>query len=558
VIALLVGQPFALLFLVVAAGYALGQLKVRGVGLGATASTLVIALGFSLLAARRGHVIAIPEFASTMFFNLFMFSIGMKVGPQFMVGLRRDAKHFIAIGLLIPVLAMGLMLALRLVLDVPRGTITGVFAGANTATPGLGAAQAAYASESTDVSATMSTAFAFTYCLSTVLFVLLTKLPELLGRDLKKAARELEHEIAGDGSAPLPGAADEFFGHPLPIALRSYAIDEPAIVGQPLGELRTRYPRLSIERVIRGDQVLEPDDDLMLKLHDTIALYGQIPLLVAAGPRIGHEVYDRVARDVGAQTVDVIALEPAIVGHTLGALAAGAGHGLYLNALFRSGEQLPVGPDTAIRKGDVLRVTGSAWRLERIEGLVGRIVRPSLSTDIATLAIGVALGALLGAIAIPLGRIHLQLGSAVGLLVVGIALSVARTRRPNLGGPFPEPARKLFEDLGLNVFVAVLGLNAGSGVVTALGHGQILPILLASLVVGFVPAILVWALARRAFHMNEALLLGAIAGGRCNSAGLSSAQEATASAVPAISYPVTFALSNIVFTLFCYIIALLD
>ena len=557
-------QPFALLFLVVAAGYALGRVKIKGIGLGATAATLVIGLGFSLLAAQAGESISIPEFASTIFFNLFMFSIGMKVGPQFLAGLRRDAKRFIAIGLFVPLCSVAIVLAVRALLDVPPGTIVGLFAGANTATPGVGAAKAAFSSELPGAAgdaaiATMSTTFALTYCLSTILFVVLTKVPDLFGADLKQAAKDFEASIKGASDAPLPGTAGEFFGRPLPVAVRSYEIDQPLVVGRPLRELRARQPQLSVERVLRAGKVIVPTDDLVLQLHDTIAVHGQIPLLVAAGPRIGHEVYERVVRDVDSQTVDVIALQPDVLGKTLRELVTDdVAHGLYLNAMFRAGEQIPAGPDTRLERGDVLRVTGSAWRIKRIESAFGRVVRPSLSTDIATLAVGVALGALIGAITIPIGHMHFQVGAAVGLLVVGIALSIARTRKPQLGGPFPEPARKLFEDLGLNVFVAVLGLNAGAGVIGAFGHGSLGPVLIASLVVGFVPGIIVWVVAVRWWKMNGALLLGAVAGGRCNSAGLASAQEETDSTVPAISYPATFALSNIVFTLSAYLMALIS
>jgi putative transport protein len=145
----------------------------------------------------------------------------------------------------------------------------------------------------------------------------------------------------------------------------------------------------------------------------------------------------------------------------------------------------------------------------------------------------------------------------VGLLLVGIALSVLRTRQPGFGGPFPEPARQLLEDLGLNVFIAVLGLNAGAGVAHALSGGALTPILIGCLVVGFVPAIVAWFIGAFVFKMNDALLLGAVAGGRCNSAGMHAAQESARSNVPAISYPVTFAISNVVLTVTSYVFALL-
>ena len=113
---------------------------------GFTLLELIIALAISLGAALGGTNFAIPEFASTLFFNLFMFAVGMKVGPQFLSGLRRDAKSFVLLGLLIPVLAVGLIFVVRAIFDPAPGILPGIFAGSNTATPGLGSAQAAYTS----------------------------------------------------------------------------------------------------------------------------------------------------------------------------------------------------------------------------------------------------------------------------------------------------------------------------------------------------------------------------------------------------------------------------
>jgi putative transport protein len=315
---------------------------------------------------------------------------------------------------------------------------------------------------------------------------------------------------------------------------------------------------VAVERVMRKGQIMQPSDDLTLRVHDEVTLYGPIERLAAAGGRIGHEIYDRVARDVDEQTVDIVIVGDKAPGRTLEELASSYGHGLHLNAMFRAGEAIPFGRSTVIRKGDVLRVTGSKWRLERFEKEGGKIVRPSLATDITTLALGLTAGGLVGMISIPIGAVRIVFGSAVGLLVVGIALSTLRTRHPAFGGPYPEPARQLLEDLGLNVFIAILGINAGEGVVRAISQGAVAPILLGTLLVGFVPPVIAWWVGRRFLKMNAALLLGAVAGGRCNSAGMRAAQESSRSTVPAISYPVTFAISNILFTVFSYAMALLD
>ena len=565
----LAGQPFILLFLLVAGGYALGRLKVKGISLGATAATLVLSLAVSLWAARAYDIrFAIPEFASTVFFNLFMFSVGMKVGPQFVSGLRRDAKQFLVMGLLIPLLSLGLIFLIKAIYHPAPGIIAGVFAGANTATPGLGAAQAAFQGgaaklppgfSAADAIANLSTAFAFAYCISMVLFIVLTKLPDLLGADTKAAAKAFEAAIRKGGQAELPGSAQEFFSTSVAmptVGLRTYQIDLPEVVGVPLKTLRQQFPLLAVERVVRSGEVIEPADQTVLESRDAVTLSGQIPVLLAAGSHIGPEIYDRVARDFRAQTIDVV-IQKRAAGRTLADLAKDAGHGLYLNAMFRAGEEIPAGPATALEKGDVLRVTGNQFRISNLEKEGVKVIRPSLATDIVTLALGLALGALIGTITLPLGAIKIAIGSAVGLLLVGITLSTIRTHYPQFGGPYPEPARQLIEDLGLNVFIAILGINSGAGVLKAIAQGAIGPVVVGCLVVGFVPAVVAWFVGSRRMKMNLALLMGAVAGGRCNSAGMRASQEATQSNVPAISYPVTFAISNIVLTFLSYVMAML-
>ncbi len=564
------GQPFVLLFLVVAAGYLLGRVKVKGIGLGATASTLLVGLLVSLFSEKLGVSLSIQEFASTVFFNLFMFSVGMKVGPQFLSGLRRDAVNFIILGLLIPALAIGLIFVVRALFDLGPGFVPGVFAGANTATPGLGAADAALASNAAtlgpaalaDARANMSTAFAFSYCISVVLFAVAMRIPDLLGAKTKASAKAFEAAIRGASDAPLPGAAEEFFNAiipvTLPVGLRTYQLEQDQLIGKALAGLRASYPMLSVERVLRGDRVLEPADNLVLERNDEVTVYGRISRLITAGPKIGPEVYERVARDVSPQTVDVVVHHKEVAGHTLSELAKDVGHGVYLNAIFRGGEAIPFGPDTAVERGDVLRITGSKWRISILEREVGTVVRASLGTDIVTLALGLALGAAIGALTLRVGSLALTLSSSVGLLLVGIGLSTLRTRHPGFGGPFPEPARQLLEDLGLNVFVAVLGVNAGAGVIHATSQGAVGPIVLGCLIVGFIPPVIGWLVGTRILKMNTALLLGAVAGGRCSSPGMRAATEVAESNVPAISYPVTFAISNVILTLMSYVMAMLE
>jgi putative transport protein len=107
------------------------------------------------------------------------------------------------------------------------------------------------------------------------------------------------------------------------------------------------------------------------------------------------------------------------------------------------------------------------------------------------------------------------------------------------------------------VFVAILGLNAGAGVIHAVKHGGLVPVILGCVLVGLIPPLIAWVIGLSALKMNSALLLGALAGGSCNAAGMRASQETTRSNVPAISYPVAFAISNVLFTLLTYVTALM-
>jgi putative transport protein len=385
-------------------------------------------------------------------------------------------------------------------------------------------------------------------------------LPRWFGRDAVQEAQAYQREIEQAGAHALPSTADALAPSEAEMTeVRVFQVENAELAGTQLGELRRRYPQVAVERVRHAGQTLEPSDSLRLEVGDTVVLSGPPIAMVRAGRRVGTEVADPALGAVGLETVEVVAIGARAIGQTVGSLLRSAGHGFTLNAVFRGGEEIPFGQDTVVQKGDVFRLTGSALRIRQLEALVeGPVVRPSVATDIVTLAVGLAVGALLGSLPIPLFGLKLSLGSAVGLLVTGIVISILRTRNPTLGGPFPEPARQLLEDLGLNVFIAITALNVGAGVLLAVKAGALMPIVVGTLVVGFIPPVLGWALGQYRFKLNAGLLTGAVAGARCSSPGLRTAQEDTRSTVPAISYPVTFAVSNVLVTLACYLMASLD
>jgi putative transport protein len=231
------------------------------------------------------------------------------------------------------------------------------------------------------------------------------------------------------------------------------------------------------------------------------------------------------------------------------------GPGLYPNAVFRAGVELPVGPQTELKKGDVLRVTGTDRRVAEFGARVGQVIRSSHTSDVLTLAIGLLAGAALGAVPVPLFGIRVSFGAAA-VLIVGIVFGWLKTRHPALGGPISEGARSLLEEMGLNVFTAVLAINSGQAVYQVIVGGPVVPLVISCVIVSGVPAIVAWLVGRHLLGLNPALLMGAIAGARQNTASLRAALQESQSAVPGIGYPVPLAITTVALSVVAYFFAI--
>jgi putative transport protein len=150
-----------------------------------------------------------------------------------------------------------------------------------------------------------------------------------------------------------------------------------------------------------------------------------------------------------------------VVGKTIHEVGRENGFGPHHNALRRSGQVMPRGPDTILKRGDVLDVTGNDALLEQLPAVTGSRAQSGLATDLMTLGFGVVLGLLMGMPTINVAGIEFVLGSAPSVLVAGVIIASLRERLPVFGNT-PTTARQLLEDVGLTVFVAVIGVNAGS------------------------------------------------------------------------------------------------
>jgi putative transport protein len=209
--------------------------------------------------------------------------------------------------------------------------------------------------------------------------------------------------------------------------------------------------------------------------------------------------------------------------------------------------ELPIEPSLRIKRGDVLAVTGPSGNVERLAEHLGHLERSVVETDLLTLAFGIAAGIAIGTLTVTIAGVSIGLGTAGGLLTTGLVIGYLRSIRPTFGR-IPAPVRWTFMELGLQMFMAGVGVSAGSGIVeTLLSVGPSL--VLCGIAVTVVPVVAGWLIGSRLLRLNPAILLGAITGAMTSGAALSVVNSAARSSAPALGYTGAYAFANVILTL---------
>jgi putative transport protein len=563
-------QPFVLLFLVLALGTELGRLKFGFISLGSTAATLLAGIAISLLAYLVYDIkYQIPTLLTTIFLNLFMFAVGLKVGPQFFSGLRLDGIKFIVIAFIVVGLNFAIVFSAGKALGLGPGLSTGLIAGSMTDTAVIGAATGAVESgtyrppegvTASDVVGHVAAGYAITYLFSLIGMILLVRnISRISGIDAKTAARAAE-ESYGGGQDTLPTVGTEAaysLSQQLPVSIRAYKIEHEDIVGISVREISIRLD-IPILRVVRGNRILDISKNPVLERGDIATVIADKKRLVGLcrlQPAL-TEVADDSALQVGIEIADLVVTRGEFVGLTFKEAVTRfrknlfpegeeAGRIFHLVAAIRAGESIPVWPDMRIERGDIIRVIGPKERIEPAGKLLGAAVRSTSSTDILTVSLVLAIGYVIGYLSIRLGSIPISLGTPAGVMLAGIAISTLRSHFPLLGGPVSDGARTLLQDLGLDLFIAVVAVNTAAGVANAFTGGGVLFLLGIGVVGGLVPPVVAWIVGLKLLKLNPAVLMGAISGARFSTPAMRAAQEECASAVPAVGYPVPYAIAAV-------------
>ena len=528
-------------------GTILGRLQIKGISIGATACTLIVAV----ILGQLGNFVIPPLFKS-IFFSLFVFTIGYKSGPEFFASLSIRTLSQVGVAVVVGITGLSIVLAFALVFHLDSGTASGLAAGSLTQTSMIGTASGALAQlglpddvlrqQQANIAAGYAVTYIFGYIL-TLLFVPFAA-PWLMRVDLKKEAAKLEATLSG-GKPPKTGN----LGYQK-FKARAYRVT--VANGQTVGAIEDRIGhRVVVQRIVRHGSDVEPARPTVLEGGDEVVLAGPTSALIRTGALIGPEIEGaEVLREVLGDALGVLVSNNALHGRTLSEIAdrvGDAARGVFLRDLTRRGQEVPLTPETTIYVGDVMTLVGATHDVERAAAEVGQVLRYGDRTDIAFLAAGIAAGMLMGLLSVKVGSFALTLGGAGGTLLAGLICGWLRTRRPTVGS-FPPAAQQTLSDIGLGGFIAAIGLANGPAALAAIqAHGLLL--LSMGLVVTLVPLTVATIVAYRVLHLNPVIICGALAGAMTVDAAITGCCERADSQTPVLGVAVPYAVGNVLLTI---------
>lgn len=549
------------IFLTIAAGFWIGKIKVGQFSPGIVTSVLLVGVLVGQLD------ITIEEPVKSVFFLLFLFAIGYKVGPQFFRGLKKDGLPQVGFAVLMCVGCLVITWILALIMGYNAGEAAGLLAGAQTISAVIGVADDTInglnisTEQKNNMINIIPVAYAVTYIYGTAgsAWVLSSLGPKMLGglEKVKAACKELEAKM-GTSEADEPG-----FEHARrPVVFRAYTIENNWFGnGKTVEQLESYFisqgKRLFVERMRHNHTIInEILPGQLLQKGDEVVLSGRREFAIGEEDWIGEEVIDPQLLDFPVEVLPVMIHKKPYANQKLEFIRKQPFmHGVSVRRIKRAGIDIPVFAQTMVDSGDTLELVGLKKEVETAAKQLGYIDRPTNATDMVFVGIGILIGGVIGALAIHIGGVPISLSTSGGALIAGLVFGWLRSKHPTFG-QIPESSLWVLNNVGLNMFIAVVGISAGPSFIQGLKEvGPMLFII--GILATSLPLLLGLILARYVFHFHPALALGCTAGARTTTAALGAIQEAVGSETPSLGYTVTYAVGNTLLIIWGVVIVLL-
>ncbi|MFS0784029.1 aspartate-alanine antiporter [Bacillus sp. 1P06AnD] len=547
--------PELALFLTLAVGYAVGNIKIGNFKVGSVTGVLITGVVVGQLN------ITINPTVKAVFFLLFLFALGYNAGPQFFKGLKKDGIPQVIFAVIVCVIGLAATVIVAKILGYNAGQAGGLAAGALTQSATIGVAQDAIAKLSLSAAdkKTMSdfvpVGYAVTYIFGTIgtAFMLSTIGPKLLGVDLAEESKKLEkkNDEVEEGNGVFSGATD--------LDYRAFILND-AFIGQTVSQIEKEVSsdniRAFIVRMKRNEEIIVPDADTVVQDDDRVVFsFKTSDVSKVKFAELGTEVSDYLLLNFPLEHLKVYVKNEAVIDQAISVIRNKTlTRGVYISKLHSTGEEIPYDHDTVVHKKDVLTLTGPKEDVERLAYKIGKPARDSSETDMVFVGLGILLGGLIGIPALKVGGIGITLSTSGGALIMGLIFGLIHSRRPTIG-LIPKGTIWFLTNVGLAAFVAVVGINAGPGFISGIKTSGI-SFLLAGIVVTTIPTIAGILLGKYVFKWKAPIILGACAGALTTTAAIGAITEKAKSNAPVLGYTVTYAVGNILLTVWGSIIIL--
>ena len=461
------------------------------------------------------------------------------------------------------VLSLVVLAVIAKVAGYDLGYAAGLYAGSQTISASMGLATDAInrlglpADQTKTILGGMPVAYAVSYMFGTMGSALVIALlgPKLLRIDLVAACKDYEQKEGG--AKDMGGAGSAWHRW----VLRAFRVQKGGkAAGLRAAEAEALVPnaRLFIQRFRRNGTIEEATADTILQEGDVVAVVGPREVLVEVLGAAAEEVNDPELLDVPVQGIDVYVTNKEVDGQTLAELAKNpSARGVFLRKITRGATAtiIPILPNTQVQRGDILTIVGRTQDTNAIIKVLGVADRPTDVADVAFIGAWIAAGALLGSLALNVKGVPLTLSTSGGALIAGIVGGWLRSVRPSFGR-IPSPTVWFMNSVGLNIFIAIVGISAGPGFVNGL-KTQGIGLFLWGAVGTTLPLVFGLFIAKYLFRFHDALTLGIVSGARTTTASLGLVCDIGKSQVPALGYTVTYAVGNILLTMWGMIIIML-
>ena len=534
-------QPALALFLVIGIGYLLGRLRLAGVQLGTSTGVLLggLVLGHWGVHGTSG--------SQSIGFMLFIYCVGVRAGPQFFSAFREQGVQFAILSVAVALVGGGAAALVGGWLGLPPGYLAGMMAGALTSTPTLVAAQDAVRNGVAALPAGLSpdaalqniaASYAITYVVGMFgLLIVVSVLPRVMRIDLKAEARRIASLRQAAGADTSPATLAD-----LP-SLRVYRVTQARWVGTVLGvRMLADATGCLVQGVKRAGTALALTAETRLQLGDLVAVLGPRVDQRLAQQQLGEECVDDHLLGVGSETRAILVTGSAVAQRRV-STATAAELGCFVVGLRRAGLELPCAGDQPLQKGDIVLAAGLPRAIDALAARLGRSEPPGDSADLITFSFGIAAGIAIGLITVTIGGIPIGLGTAGGLLLSGLLIGFFRTVNPTFG-QLPIGATTVLMELGLQFFMANIGLEAGGSIVDALrATGPWLPV--GAVIVMAAPVLIGFAIGRLLLGFDAVILLGALTGAMTSTPALDLVNRQADSALPTVGYAGTYGFANV-------------